>query len=206
MAIPYFEPVVLFFLLGGFAGLMRSDLKIPGVRYESLSIYLLLAIGLKGGVELARHPLQSIALPALVVVAAAALIPLAAYPVLRRVGKLSRADAGSIAARYGSVSVVPFAVGAAYLAHLGVPAEGYMTVLLATLYASASLYCSASRHAHRPTASQPSAVYRRSAGHHISVQPDRGHTSVLLACAAASPGEGLMLWSQPSAAMLGMEH
>jgi len=49
-----FEPVILFFLLGLLAGVVRSDLKIPGVLYESLSIFLLLAIGLKGGIELAR--------------------------------------------------------------------------------------------------------------------------------------------------------
>ena len=130
---PHFEPVVLFFLLGAFAGFIRSDLKIPDVLYESLSIFLLLAIGLKGGVELARHSMHDIALPTLTVVAVAALIPLAAYPVLRRLGKLSRTDAGSIAAHYGSVSVVTFAVGSAYLARLGVPAEGYMTVLLVLL-------------------------------------------------------------------------
>ena len=129
----YFEPVVLFFFLGAFAGFIRSDLKIPDVLYESLSIFLLLAIGLKGGVELARHSMHDIALPALTVVAVAVLIPLAAYPVLRRLGKLSRADAGSIAAHYGSVSVVTFTVGSAYLARLGVPAEGYMTVLLVLL-------------------------------------------------------------------------
>ena len=129
----HFEPVVLFFLLGVIAGLVRSDLKIPGVLYESLSIFLLLAIGLKGGVELARYQLLDVALPALVVVMVGALIPLAAFPVLRRIGKLSRADAGSIAAHYGSVSVVTFAVGAAYLARLGQEAEGYMTVFLVLL-------------------------------------------------------------------------
>lgn len=130
---PYFEPVILFFLLGAIAGFVRSDLKIPGVLYESLSIFLLLAIGLKGGVELARYPLLEVALPALAVVAAGALIPLAAFPVLRRLGKLSRADAGSIAAHYGSVSVVTFAVGSTYLTRLGQAAEGYMTVFLVLL-------------------------------------------------------------------------
>ena len=130
---PYFEPVILFFLLGAIAGLVRSDLKIPGVLYESLSIFLLLAIGLKGGVELARYPLLDVALPALAVVAVGASIPLAAFPILRRVGKLSRADAGSIAAHYGSVSVVTFAVGSTYLARLGEAAEGYMTVFLVLL-------------------------------------------------------------------------
>lgn len=129
----YFEPVILFFLLGALAGFLRSDLRIPGVLYESLSIFLLLAIGLKGGVELARYPLATVALPALVVVAAAALIPLAAYPVLRRLGRLSRADAGSIAGHYGSVSVVTFAVGTTYLTRLGQEAEGFMTVLLVLL-------------------------------------------------------------------------
>ena len=130
---PYFEPVILFFLLGAIAGLVRSDLKIPGVLYESLSIFLLLAIGLKGGVELARSSLLDVALPALVVVAVGALIPLAAFPVLRRIGRLSRADAGSIAAHYGSVSVVTFAVASAYLARLGQSVEGYMTVFLVLL-------------------------------------------------------------------------
>ena len=129
----YFEPVILFFLLGAIAGFVRSNLKIPGVLYESLSIFLLLAIGLKGGVELARYPLLDVALPALAVVAAGALIPLAAFPVLRHLGKLSRADAGSIAAHYGSVSVVTFAVGSTYLARLGEAAEGYMVVFLVLL-------------------------------------------------------------------------
>ncbi|HYW56556.1 MAG TPA: sodium-dependent bicarbonate transport family permease [Polaromonas sp.] len=128
-----FEPVILFFVLGALAGFVRSDLKIPGVLYESLSIFLLLAIGLKGGVELARYSLPELAVPALVVVGVGALIPLVAYPVLRRLGRLGRADAGSIAAHYGSVSVVTFAVGAAYLARLGEVAEGYMVVFLVLL-------------------------------------------------------------------------
>ena len=69
---PYFEPVILFFLLGAIAGFVRSDLRIPGVLYESLSIFLLLAIGLKGGVELARYQLLDVALPALVIVSVGA--------------------------------------------------------------------------------------------------------------------------------------
>lgn len=127
------EPVILFFLLGALAGFVRSDLRIPGVLYESLSIFLLLAIGLKGGVELARYPLAEVVLPALVVVGAGALIPLVAYPLLRRAGGLSRADSGSIAGHYGSVSVVTFAVATTYLARLGEEVEGYMTVLLVLL-------------------------------------------------------------------------
>ena len=130
---PYFEPVILFFLLGVVAGVVRSDLKIPGVLYESLSIFLLLAIGLKGGVELAHYRLLDVALPGLAVVAVATLIPLFAFPILRRVGKLSSADSGSIAAHYGSVSIVTFAVATTYLNRLGEGSEGYLTVFVVLL-------------------------------------------------------------------------
>ena len=130
---PNIEPVVLFFLLGAFAGFIRSDLRIPGVLYESLSIFLLLAIGLKGGVELARYSLLGVALPAAVVVLVSLLIPLLAYPVLRCIGKLSAADSGSIAAHYGSVSVVTFSVAVTYLARIGQATEGYLTVFLVLL-------------------------------------------------------------------------
>lgn len=128
-----FEPVILFFMLGLLAGVLRSDLKIPGVVYEALSIFLLLAIGMKGGVELARHSLLDLALPAAVVVGTALLIPFAAFQVLRVVGRLPRSDAASIAAHYGSVSVVTFAVASSYLASQALPADGYMTVFLALL-------------------------------------------------------------------------
>ena len=97
-----FEPVILFFLLGLMAGVIRSDLKIPGVLYESLSIFLLLAIGLKGGIELAKYPLASLAGPAVVVLLAAMLIPLTTFAILHRLGQMNRADAASIAAHYGS--------------------------------------------------------------------------------------------------------
>ena len=128
-----FEPVVLFFVLGVAAGLLRSDLKLPGALYETLAIYLLLAIGLKGGAELARYPLAAVLPQALAAVAVAAAIPLLAFPVLRALGKMGRADAASIAAHYGSVSVVTYAVGSAYLARLAQPYEGYMAVFLALL-------------------------------------------------------------------------
>ncbi len=128
-----FEPVILFFLLGAFAGLVRSDLRIPAVLYESLSIFLLLAIGLKGGVELARYAIGDLLFAAACVVLAGALIPLLAFPILGRLGKLPRADAASIAAHYGSVSVVTFAVGSTYLMGQGEAAEGYLTVFLVLL-------------------------------------------------------------------------
>lgn len=127
------EPVILFFLLGLIAGVARSDLKIPAILYESLSIFLLLAIGLKGGIELARYPLLSLAGQAAVVLAAAALIPLVAFAALYRLGRLPRADAAAIAAHYGSVSVVTFAVAASFLSRHEIDYEGYLVVFLALL-------------------------------------------------------------------------
>ncbi len=124
------EPVVLFFVLGIAAGVLRSDLKIPGALYEALSIYLLLAIGLKGGVELARHSLASIVLPSLAVIALGLVIPLIAFGVLRLLGRLPRPDAAAVAAHYGSVSVVTFAVGGTYAAARGEAVEGVLTVFL----------------------------------------------------------------------------
>lgn len=128
-----FEPVVLFFVLGVTAGLLRSDLKIPSSIYEFLSIFILLAIGLKGGVELAKQPLADVVVSGVIVVAVGALIPLVAFPVLRYLGRLSRADSASIAAHYGSVSVVTFSVGITVLGEQALGFEGYLIVFLVLL-------------------------------------------------------------------------
>jgi uncharacterized protein len=128
-----FEPVVLFFVLGVFAGLVRSDLKIPGSIYEALSIFILLAIGLKGGVELAKHPVLDLLADGLAIVLVGALIPLIAFPILRYLGRMSRADSASIAAHYGSVSVVTFSVGITLLGQEMLDFEGYLVVFLVLL-------------------------------------------------------------------------
>lgn len=128
-----FETVVLFFLLGAVAGLMRSDLKIPGSIYDALSIFLLLAIGLKGGVKLAEYPLHDLILPGIAIILAGALIPLLAFPVLRYMGRMNRPDSASIAAHYGSVSVVTFSVGVTFLSQKVESFEGYMIVFLVLL-------------------------------------------------------------------------
>jgi len=128
-----FEPVVLFFVLGVAAGLLRSDLKIPGSIYEALSIYILLAIGLKGGVELAKHDVLDLVGPSIIIVLVGALIPLVAFPILRYLGRMRRADAASIAAHYGSVSVVTFSVGITLLGQEALDFEGYLIVFLVFL-------------------------------------------------------------------------
>ena len=127
------DPVVWFFLLGLAARLLRSDLQIPGALYEALSLYLLLAIGLRGGVELAHEPLLALAPQVATVIAIGVMIPLLAYPVLRVLGRLPAPDAGSIAAHYGSVSVVTFAVASAYATTRGIPFEATMPLMVALL-------------------------------------------------------------------------
>jgi uncharacterized protein len=127
------DPVLLFFLLGLAAGLLRSELRLPAAVYDLVSMLLLLSIGLKGGIELARQPFGELALQALAVIAMGALLPLLAFPVLRFAGRLPRADAASIAAHYGSVSVGTYAVAVAYFAGRQIDFEAHMPFLLAVL-------------------------------------------------------------------------
>jgi hypothetical protein len=129
------DAVVLFFLLGVVARLARSDLRLPETLYETLSIFLLLAIGLKGGVELARQPVAGLLPSALAAIALGAAIPLALYPVLRSVGRLTVADSASISAHYGSVSVVTFAVATSLLLQAGITSEPHMPLLVALMEA-----------------------------------------------------------------------
>ncbi len=127
------DPVVMFFLLGIVAGVLRSELRLPVQVYELLSILLLLAIGMKGGMELARQPFLTLLPQMLAVIAMGFALPLLAYPVLLYLGRLPRTDAASIAAHYGSVSVGTFAVVVAYLAARDISYEAYMPVFVVLL-------------------------------------------------------------------------
>lgn len=129
------DPLILLFALGVVARLARSDLRFPEPVYEALSIYLLLAIGLKGGVELSHQPLSDLAIPAFSAVALGFAVPFVVFPLLRHLVGLARADAASVAAHYGSVSVVTFAIASAYLDRHGISAESFMPVLLALMEA-----------------------------------------------------------------------
>jgi hypothetical protein len=127
------DPIILFFLLGIIAGLVRSELRLPSQVYDFVSILLLLAIGLKGGVELARQPFGELAPQILGVFVMGMVLPLLAFPVLLRLGSFKRADAAAIAAHYGSVSVGTYAVAVAYLASSDVPFEEHIPLLLVVL-------------------------------------------------------------------------
>jgi len=128
------DAVVLFFLLGLFARLVKSDLRLPEALYETLSIYLLLAIGLKGGIELSKQPMLELLPQILACMALGFSIPLVLTPLLRLLG-FSRVDAASLAAHYGSVSVVTFAVASAYLVAQGEPAESHAALWVAIMEA-----------------------------------------------------------------------
>jgi hypothetical protein len=129
------DPVILFFALGVLARLARSDLRLPEALYETLSIYLLIAIGLKGGAQIAVQPLAALWPVALAAVALSAAVPLVLYPVLRAGVRLGAADAASIAAHYGSVSVVTFAVAQSALARAGIEPEAFLAMLVALMEA-----------------------------------------------------------------------
>jgi hypothetical protein len=133
MAAPgWADPAVLFFVLGIAAGAMRSNLEIPPPISRFLSLYLLMALGLKGGFALASSGLTAeiaATLGAALVLAIA--IPLAAYALLR--GILSRFDAAAIAATYGSVSAVTFITATQYLDQHGIAYGGHMAAALALM-------------------------------------------------------------------------
>jgi hypothetical protein len=128
------DVVVLFFLLGLFARLVGSDLRLPEALYETLSIYLLLAIGLKGGLELSRQPLAELAPQVAACMALGFAIPFVLFPALRAL-RLPAVDAAAVGAHYGSVSVVTFAVASAALARAGLEAESHAALWVAVMEA-----------------------------------------------------------------------
>ena len=128
-----FSPIVLAFALGIAARLVRSELRLPPALYSSLSIYLLLALGLKGGQELAHVGWSTIAKPAAVTILLGCITPLTAYFILKRFGRFPVADAAGIAAHYGSVSAVTFIAAQQFVGAMGGTAESFMPTLLALM-------------------------------------------------------------------------
>ena len=128
------DAVVLFFILGVIARLGKSDLKLPQALYEALSVYLLLAIGLKGGIELHKQSLAAVLPQILACMALGGLIPVLMTPALKRMG-FSGVDSAVLAAHYGSVSVVTFAVASSYLQRQGVAFEAHAALWVAVMEA-----------------------------------------------------------------------
>jgi uncharacterized protein len=133
-------PPVLFFALGFGAGAVRSDLAVPDALAKALSLYLMVAIGLKGGAAIAMPGAAEGLLPALAGgVLLGLLLPLPAFAALRLVTKLDRDTAAAVSAHYGSVSVVTFAAAAGTLTSAGIAYEGFMPAVLAAMETPAIL-------------------------------------------------------------------
>ena len=126
------NPTLLFFVLGIIATTVKSDLEIPESSSKFIALYLLFAIGFKGGQELAHGSFTSeIAYSLLFGIALAFLIPLYTFFILKK--KLSVSDAGAIAAVYGSVSAVTFVAAASFLEAQKIPFGGHMVAVMALM-------------------------------------------------------------------------
>ena len=129
-----FDVVICFFLLGVFARLVNSDLKLPDQLYQTLSIYLMLAIGLKGGLELSKQPLLTLIPEVMALMLLGFFIPILLYPLFRSL-KLSAVDSSALGAHFGSVSVVTFAIVIGQLASNGITVESHAPLWVAVMEA-----------------------------------------------------------------------
>lgn len=127
------SPPILCFALGIVATWVKSDLRFPEPVYQALSIYLLFAIGLKGGMALNMDEMGNIWLVLLAAVALSALIPLWCIPLLQRLMRFQAVDAAAIAAHYASVSVVTFLAASAFLTAINEPHEGFLPAVVAVM-------------------------------------------------------------------------
>jgi hypothetical protein len=134
------SPMVLFFALGLMAALGRSDLSIPEAIAKTLALYLMMSIGFKGGVEVAK---SGVTASMLGVIAMGALlsfaIPVLGYGILRVVSKLSAVDAAAVSAHYGSISIVTFVAATEAVKGLDLAFEGYLVAVAAIMETPAIL-------------------------------------------------------------------
>ncbi|MEI6798592.1 MAG: sodium-dependent bicarbonate transport family permease [Pseudomonadota bacterium] len=127
-------PMILSFALGGLAALLRSDLSVPEAAAKTMALYLLFAIGFKGGVAVSKSGIDGQVLAALAIgIALSFVLPIVAFGLLRVVSRLSAVEAAAVAAHYGSISIVTFATASGILALRGIEAEGYMVAVSAAM-------------------------------------------------------------------------
>ena len=128
----FLDPAILFFVFGLLAGALRSNLEIPPQIARFLALYLLMALGLKGGFALAKSGLDAeVAISLGCAVLLALVVPALGYRLLRR--GLSRYDAAALAATYGSVSAVTFITAVQYMDTRGLPYGGHMAAAMALM-------------------------------------------------------------------------
>ena len=122
-----------FFIFGALAQLIKAPIKMPAGMYQGLTLFLLIAIGLKGGMALEQYANITLLWQSLAVLGLGVLLPLFAFPVLYKIGGLKRIDAASVAAHYGSVSIATFAVAMAVLESQAIDYEPYFPLFVAIL-------------------------------------------------------------------------
>ena len=128
------SPIVLFFVLGLGAALLRSQMTVPEAFAKGLAIYLMMAIGLKGGVEMSKAALGiDIAILALAALALSFLLPFLAYWALRLTSRMDRLNAAATAGHYGSISIVTFVAATQALQFAGLPTSGHMVAIAALM-------------------------------------------------------------------------
>lgn len=132
------SPMILCFALGLLAALARSDLSVPEAAAKALSLYLLFAIGFKGGAAVAANGLGFSLFSALAAgVLLSVALPFVAFALLRVMTRFSVADAAAVAAHYGSISIVTFVTAISVLEGRGISSEGYMVAVAAAMEAPA---------------------------------------------------------------------
>lgn len=135
------SPAILFFALGILAGFFKSDLEIPDSISRYLSIYLMMAIGFKGGVAIANtHDLNGQVIAAVLTgIAIGFLQPFIAYGLLKLTTRLDSPTAAAVAAHYGSISMVTFVTATTFLKAHEITYAGYIVAILALMEAPAIL-------------------------------------------------------------------
>jgi len=124
------SPVVLFFVLGLIAAIFKSDLKFPPALSEALSIYLLVAIGMKGGIELSNYSLETVIQPIIGTLFIGVVTPILTLIILRLTIKIDINNAIGLAATYGSVSIVTYGAALTFLENQGTSYESFMNAMV----------------------------------------------------------------------------
>jgi hypothetical protein len=132
------SPMVLFFVLGLLAALAKSDLVVPEAIAKGIALYLMMAIGFKGGVQVAASGADlRMAGTIFGGIVLSMIIPVIAFFILRVTSSLSAIDAAATAAHYGSISIVTFIAGTQALQAMGLAYEGYLVAVAASMEAPA---------------------------------------------------------------------
>ena len=128
------SPIILFFALGMMAALLRSQMSVPEAIAKGMAIYLMMAIGLKGGVEMSKNPLTvEVMLVLLAGIVLSFLIPAIAFVFLKLTTKLEHVDAAATAAHYGSISIVTFVAATEAVRLSGLDSSGHLVAVAALM-------------------------------------------------------------------------